>query len=122
MVSGWTVVEMEGWRILVGRNARANDELTFGVGRPKDLWLHAQGATGSHVLVQVPDDQDTPPPTVVTRAAELAAWHSKARGTGRKATVHVSRVQDVRKDRGSPPGQVRLVRYRTLRVYPRGMD
>lgn len=113
---------MEGYRILVGRNARANDELTFGEGRPRDLWLHVQGASGSHVLVQPPEGLEGAevPHAVAARAAELAAWHSKARAAGGKVTVHVTRVSDVRKTRGSPAGQVQLVRFRTMRVYPRG--
>jgi predicted ribosome quality control (RQC) complex YloA/Tae2 family protein len=121
-VKTWHVIEVDGYRILVGRSAHANDELTFDVASPRDLWLHVQGASGSHVIVTVPEDAAPVPRSVVSRAAELAAYHSKARASGRKVPVHVARVGDVIKERGAPAGQVSLRRYETVKVYPRGPD
>lgn len=120
---GYRMLEMAGWEILVGRAARDNDELTFRVARPNDLWLHASGCAGSHVIVRRGEGADLAgeeaPAEVVARAAELAAFHSKAREARGKVAVHVCRAGDVRKVRGAPPGQVQLRRYDTVRVYPR---
>lgn len=116
---GWRTVRFEGWEILVGKGARDNDELTFGEARPRDLWLHASGYAGSHVVVRVPEGAGEVPGAVVQRAAELAAYHSKARTARRKVAVHLCRARDVRKPRRAPPGQVQLETYRTLKVYPR---
>ena len=55
------------------------------------------------------------PPAVVERAAELAIWHSKARGRAR-VEVHLCRVGDVAKRRGAPPGEVHLRRWERIRV------
>jgi predicted ribosome quality control (RQC) complex YloA/Tae2 family protein len=55
---------------------------------------------------------------VLERAAALAAWHSKARGSRGKVEVHWCRVADVSKPRGFAPGEVRLRRFDSLRVYP----
>jgi predicted ribosome quality control (RQC) complex YloA/Tae2 family protein len=56
---------------------------------------------------------------VAQRAAELAAWHSKARAARGKVEVHLCRVADVRKPRGFPAGTVELRRWESLKVYPR---
>ena len=110
---------LEGFEVLVGRGDVENDVLTFEVAAAEDFWLHvAGGRPGSHVVVRNPEGLDELPATVLERAAELAAWHSKARSAGR-VTVHVCRVSDVRKSRGAPPGTVELRRWRAVRVRAR---
>ena len=49
-----------GRPILVGRDAAANDELTLHVAGPRDLWLHARGWAGAHVIVPRNRGQETP--------------------------------------------------------------
>jgi len=111
-------VRVEGFEVLVGRGDEENDRLTFGVADPDDLWLHVAGGTaGSHVVVRNPERLAALPPSVIERAAALAAWHSKARGA-RKVDVHVCRVRDVSKSRGMPPGMVRLLSFERVRVRP----
>ena len=119
---GWRVVGVEGFEILVGEGARENDELTFRVAEPQDLWLHVSGCPGSHVVIRNPDGLPALPRPVVERAAELAAYHSKARNAGGKVEVHVCRVSDVCKRRGAPAGEVALRRWDAIRVYPRGVE
>jgi hypothetical protein len=78
-------VIVEGFEVLIGRGDRENDRLTFEVAEPHDLWLHVgAGVAGSHVVVRNPDKLDALPKDVVRRAAELAAWHSKARDARRR--------------------------------------
>ena len=115
---GYRRLEVEGFEILVGKGDVENDELTFAVADPKDWWLHVAGHSGSHVIVRNPDGLDVLPRPVLQRAAELAAWHSQGRGSG-KLEVHVCRVADVRKPRGFAPGKVQLRRWTSLRVFPR---
>jgi predicted ribosome quality control (RQC) complex YloA/Tae2 family protein len=115
----YRTVVVDGFEVLVGRGDAENDELTFRVAEPHDLWLHVAGPAGSHVVVRNAEKLDEIPPAVVTRAAELAAWHSKARGARGKVEVHVCRVSDVSKPRGFAPGEVRLRSWRSVRVYPR---
>ena len=64
----WIEGEIGGYRVMVGRSAQANDDLTFGVGSPKDLWFHVAGHPGSHVVVRVPKGNDEVPFEVVERA------------------------------------------------------
>jgi predicted ribosome quality control (RQC) complex YloA/Tae2 family protein len=113
----YRTVNVLGWGVLVGRGDADNDHLTFDVAEPHDLWLHVAGGTpGSHVVVQNPGKGEVPR-AVVERAAELAAWYSKARGAPR-VEVHVCRASDVTKPRGAPKGLVQLARFRSLKVKP----
>jgi len=114
----YRTVRVEGFDVLVGRGDEENDVLTFDVADPDDLWLHVAGGTaGSHVVIRNPERLAELPPTVIERAAALAAWHSKARRAG-KVDVHVCRVRDVSKPRGMPPGKVLLARHDRVRVRP----
>lgn len=112
-------VAVDSFEILIGKSDDENDRLTFEVAAPEDVWLHVgAGIAGSHVVIRNPDKLDALPKDVVRRAAELAAWHSKARAAGR-VEVHVCRVADVSKRRGAPAGEVTLRRWDRVRVYPR---
>jgi predicted ribosome quality control (RQC) complex YloA/Tae2 family protein len=121
---GHRSVDVEGFSILVGKGDAENDRLTFEIAEPLDLWLHVAGPAGSHVVVRNPDrlPLDAIPRSVVERAAELAAWHSKARGARGKVEVHLCRVADVRKPRGFAPGEVLLKRWEAVKVYPKGLE
>jgi predicted ribosome quality control (RQC) complex YloA/Tae2 family protein len=107
-----------GGAILVGRGAADNDALTFRVARGNDLWLHARGITGAHVLVRLEKgagpDQET-----LLDAAHLAAHFSDARGEP-STEVAYTHVKYVRKPRGGAPGSVTYSQERTLllRVEP----
>lgn len=111
-------VMVEGFEVLIGKGDADNDQLTFKVGQPMDLWLHVAGVPGSHVVVRNPDRISEFPRPLIERAAELAAFFSKARDGG-KVEVHYCRVADVSKPRGFPPGKVLLKTWKSLRVYPR---
>ena len=113
---------MEGFEILVGKGDALNDRLTFTLGEPRDFWLHVAGPAGSHVVVRNPEGLDELPRPVLERAAELAAFYSKARGARGKVEVHVCRVADVSKPRGLAPGQVLLKRWKAVKAYPRGIE
>ena len=116
----WRTVLVDGFEVLVGKAARDNDALTFGAAAPHDIWLHAAGYAGSHVVVRNPERLAALPRAVLVRAAELAAWHSKAQQAGGKVEVHACRAAEVSKPRGAPPGEVRIRNWESLRVYPRG--
>lgn len=113
----YRTVVVEGFEVLVGRGSEENDELTFDIADPHDLWLHVAGGTpGSHVVVRNPDRGEVPK-AVIEGAAALAAWYSKARAA-KSVEVHVCRAGDVRKPRGAPAGLVELARWTSVRVKP----
>ena len=105
-----------GERILVGRGGADNDELTLHVARPHDLWLHARGQPGAHVVVPLSKGH-TCPGEILVDAAHLAAHFSDARGE-LVVEVEYTPKRYVRKPRGSPPGLVVVEREKvlTLRV------
>jgi len=107
----------EGFEVLVGRNDRDNDYLTFRVARSQDIWLHAADYPGSHVIVRNPG-RDPVPHHVVVEAAETAAFYSQAKREG-KAAVHYTQKKSVSKPPKAKPGLVRLSDFKTLMVEPR---
>lgn len=106
----------EGFLIWVGRNARQNEEVTFTKGSPDDLWLHARGIPGAHVIIKT--GGRAAPPAVVERAASLAAYYSAARGEAR-VPVDVTERRYVRKIKGGKAGMVTYRNESTLNVPPR---
>jgi predicted ribosome quality control (RQC) complex YloA/Tae2 family protein len=106
-----------GFEVWVGKNARQNDELTFHTAQKYDLWMHARGVPGSHTVLHLPNRDAEPGPKRKRTAAAIAAYYSKARGSG-LVPVMVTRRKYVRSPSGSPPGAVRVEREEVLLVEP----
>jgi len=109
------VYQIDGYTVEVGKNAVQNDSLLQRA-RPDDLWLHAKGLPGAHVIVRRRGRETIPPP-VVEAAARLAARFSKG-GEEKRVEVSVTPVKYVRKPKGAPPGLVILSQEDTLTVKP----
>ena len=104
-----------GFKILVGRNSRENDIVTFRLARSRDVWLHAQGYPGSHVIVQA-ENREVPFETILY-AAQLAAAYSKA-GQSDNVPVDYTLRKNVWKAKGAPPGAVHFTQQKTVYVTP----
>ena len=102
-----------GYEILVGRNARQNDQVSFRHGRAEDLWLHARGAPGSHVVIRRRGSD--PDEATIRAAAQLAAFYSSLRGE-RNAPVSLTRCRFVSRAAGGRPGQVTIRNEETVIV------
>jgi len=98
-----TFVSSEGYTILVGRNDRENDELTFKTANGRDLWLHARDYPGSHVLVRMPKGV-APSDKTIREGAMIALHYSKAAKAG-KGEVTYCLAKEVKKPKGAPPGK-----------------
>jgi predicted ribosome quality control (RQC) complex YloA/Tae2 family protein len=107
----------DGYEVLVGRASKDNDHLTFRVGKPQDLWLHAADYPGSHVIVRNPTRKDVPHRTII-EAAQLAARFSQA-NTDAKVNVNYTQQKFVSRIKGAAPGLVRLASFRTITVEPK---
>ncbi|MBD2519932.1 NFACT family protein [Nostoc sp. FACHB-973] len=91
-----------GFEVLIGRNNRQNDQLTFRVAGDYDLWFHAQEIPGSHVLLRLE------PGAVAEEAdlqfvANLAAYYSRARQSDQVPVVY-TQLKHVYKPKGAKPG------------------
>jgi predicted ribosome quality control (RQC) complex YloA/Tae2 family protein len=106
-----------GYEVMVGRNDRENDELTFRIGKPQDIWMHAADYPGSHVIIRNPSRGEVPH-KVIIEGAELAAFYSQAKREG-KAAVHYTLKKFVSKPPKAKPGLVRLSAFKTVMVEPR---
>ncbi|CBE69384.1 putative Fibronectin-binding protein / Fibrinogen-bindingprotein [Candidatus Methylomirabilis oxygeniifera] len=106
----------DGLAILVGKNGAGNDHLTWRLARSHDLWLHAQGIHGSHVLVRLQKGKQAPPRTLC-EAAQLAAYYSRARGEAKVPVDYVLR-KFLRKPKAAAPGAVLLTQEKTITVQP----
>lgn len=110
------IVTPDGYVIWVGRNSRQNDQVTFDKGSPVDLWLHARGVPGAHVIIK--NDGRRIPESAVEAAAALAAYYSANKNEG-KVIVDVTERRHVRKIKGAGPGMVTYQNEETRTVAPR---
>lgn len=104
----------DGLPIFVGRNARENDELTFGLAKSDDLWLHARETPGSHVVVRLEKGSE-PPPETIRDAATLALLYSDLKKSG-KGDVIYTRRKWVKKAKGQAPGAVTVTQEKSIHV------
>ncbi len=104
-----------GLRLLVGRNSRQNEVVTFQRGARGDLWLHARGRPGAHVLIKCAgrrvDDAS------LAEAAGLALWFSGARREARGEVICAD-LKQVSRMKGGGPGMVRVREERSLQAVP----
>jgi predicted ribosome quality control (RQC) complex YloA/Tae2 family protein len=105
----------DGTEIIVGRNARQNDYVTFEVASPLDTWLHARGVPGSHVIIR--NNGRPVSSATLEQAARLAAEHSAARSSTTVAVDYTTR-RNVRRARSGAPGMVHFSGEKTLTVRP----
>ncbi len=109
------VFETNDYKIFVGKDSKNNDELTFGFAKPNDVFLHARGVSGSHVIVRN-SSREYPQKAVLEFAARIAAHYSKARTSSIVPVAYTMR-KFVKKVRGRP-GAVILDREEVIFVKP----
>ncbi len=102
-----------GFKVLVGKNARGNDEITFRLASRDDYFFHVRNAPGAHVILKTgkaePSEDD------LFFAARKALEHS-AKARDGKGLVSFTRVRYLRKPKGAPPGLVLLLKENTMEV------
>jgi predicted ribosome quality control (RQC) complex YloA/Tae2 family protein len=110
------VLENE-WELFIGKNGKNNDLLTFTFAHKWDIWLHAQGVPGSHVILRVPKRNTNPPKKIIEKAAQITAYHSKAQHSGVVPVIYTF-VKFVHRIRKADPGTVSVQGEKVIFVEP----
>lgn len=110
------VQSSDGMTLYVGKNSRQNDYVTFEVATGSDIWLHARGIPGAHVIIKTQGraiSQQT-----LQEAAQFAAWYSQSRGA-QTVPIDYTEQRNVRRIPHSSPGMVTYVKEHTLHAVPK---
>jgi predicted ribosome quality control (RQC) complex YloA/Tae2 family protein len=105
-----------GYDILIGKNARKNELLTFSVATKDDMFLHAKDTPGSHVIIRTKINQNIPR-AVLEKAASYAAYYSKSANESMVRVLYTPKKY-VRKAKGSAPGMVIVSREKAILAKP----
>ena len=105
----------DGWEILVGENATANDYLTTRVAAPSDIWLHVRAATSAHGVIRAQGRPAAVSPAALQQAAETVAARSEVKHSS-LIPVDYTLKKYVRKPRKSAPGSVTYQNEKTIYV------
>ena len=105
------------YTVLVGKDSRNNDVLTLKVAKPEDLWFHARGCPGSHVVLQVTNTKEPVQKSTIKKVAAIAAFYSKAKNSG-LTPVAYTKKKYVTKRKGMKDGMVSLLREDVILVRP----
>jgi predicted ribosome quality control (RQC) complex YloA/Tae2 family protein len=108
---------IDKYEIRVGKSAQNNDEL-LRISHKEDVWLHARGVAGSHVIIPMKRSTAFPPRSILEFAAEMAAFFSKGKGSSLLPVIFTKK-KFVRKPKGAAPGSVRVDKEEVLLVEPR---
>lgn len=98
-------VEIDGFVVYIGKDAKSNDHLTFNMSDKEDLWFHVKGVPGSHVVIRIKDK--LPTESVLKEVATLAKKNSKAAKEESAIVVYCKR-KFVKKEQGMNDGQVKV--------------
>jgi predicted ribosome quality control (RQC) complex YloA/Tae2 family protein len=98
-------MEIDGFTIYIGKDALSNDHLTFNIANKEDIWMHAKGVPGSHIVIRVNDK--LPTNEVIKKAASIAKKNSKS-PKDNKVTVVYCKRKFVKKEPGMNNGQVKV--------------
>lgn len=104
--------EISGFTVILGKDSKSNDYITFQMADGEDIWMHVKGFPGSHVIVKISDTATTsqrnlPTQEVLIEAAKIAKKNSKAKDEDMVTVVYCNR-KFVKKEPGMNDGQVRV--------------
>lgn len=105
----------EGLEVLCGKHNAGNDYILRHLARGNDLWFHAQGLPGSHVVLKAGPKE--PRPASILEAAMIAAYFSRGRGST-AVPVDYTQVKNLHRPKGARPGFVTFTRQKTVTVRP----
>lgn len=119
LTKGFRHFIIEGkYDVYIGKDSKSNDRLTIEFARNDDLWFHARGVSGSHVILRKQNKKENFPKTIIEKAASIAAYFSKAKNS-KLAPVSYTEKKYVIKRKGMSPGTVQLLKEKVIMVEPK---
>ena len=103
----------DGLEIFCGKSNIGNDYILRKLARGNDLWFHAQGYPGSHVLLRIGPGE--PKFEAISEAATIAAFFSRGKGATR-VPVDYTPARNVHRPKGARPGFVTYLHQKTILV------
>jgi predicted ribosome quality control (RQC) complex YloA/Tae2 family protein len=110
-----------GFQVLAGKSSENNDLLTTRYAKANDLWFHARGSSGSHVVLKIASGHGVPSKKAIHQAASIAAYYSKMKNAS-AVPVAMTEKKFVHKPRGVPAGTVTLDREKVIFAEPKLPD
>lgn len=97
-------VEINGFRVFIGKNNKQNDYIFSKISSPEDIWFHAQNSPGAHILVKLGDKKEIDDETLL-KAAQIAKKYSK-QADAVKAPVIYTKRKYLKRPPNTPAGYV----------------
>lgn len=94
-------VKIENFKVLIGRDSESNDYLTTKIADENDIWMHAKGVPGSHIVIKI--KENIPTLEIIKEVGKLAIKNSKYKSEG---IVVYCKAKFVKKSKDMKPGQV----------------
>lgn len=99
--------------VYIGKNNKQNDYLTLHFADKSDLWFHAQGFHGAHVILKT--NGKNPDEDTIFKCAQLAKQNCKA-ALERNVSVDYTCIKYVKKHHSGKTGMVNYTNYKTIIV------
>ncbi len=112
----YRLIQINDYEIWIGKSAKSNDEI-LSLSHKEDIWLHARGTAGSHVIIRNKGRLVWPDRKIILKAASCAAAYSRQSGSSLVPVITAKR-KHVRKPKGAQPGQVIVTKERVELVAP----
>lgn len=116
-LSSYLVLNIDGYEVLVGKNNKQNDFITFRVANKEDIWFHVKDNSGSHVLLRKKTNIDVSE-ELLRKCASIAAYYSKCKDSS-KVEVQYTTIKFIKKPKNSRPGFVTFSKYNSIMVEPK---
>jgi predicted ribosome quality control (RQC) complex YloA/Tae2 family protein len=106
-----------GFQVWAGKSGENNDLLSTRHTAKNDLWFHARGVGGSHVVLKIGTGKGEVSKQAIEQAAGIAAYYSKMKKS-KLVPVTMCEGKYVRKPKGVPAGTVTVEREKTIFAEP----
>lgn len=104
---------INNFEVYIGKNNKQNDYLTLHFANKSDIWFHAQGFHGAHVILKT--NGKTPDEDTLFKCAVIAKQNCKA-SLEKNVSVDYTYIKFVKKHPNGKTGMVNYTNYKTIIV------